>query len=84
MVLLICIKQYLSNIWRSIYEIQVKQRWGWLEKEELVIKEACISLIPKMKAYLIHFSFRREFEVVFAWIVKKSVFPVQISWILKL
>ena len=39
MVLLICIKQHLSNIWRSIYEIQVKQRWGWLEKEELVIKK---------------------------------------------
>ena len=29
--MLICIKQHLSNIWRSIYE-KVKQRWGWVEK----------------------------------------------------
>ena len=32
-----------------------------------------------MKAYLIQFLFRRELEVVFAWIVKNSVFLVQIS-----
>ena len=29
--MVICIKQQLSNIWRSIYE-KVKQHWGWVEK----------------------------------------------------
>ena len=37
-----------------------------------------------VKACLIYFLFRREFEVAFAWIKKKSVFLGQISWILKL
>ena len=81
--MIICIKQHLSNIWRSIHE-KVKQRWGWLEKKALVYKKACILFVPIMKMYLIHVLFRREFEVAFAWIVKKSVFLVQISWILKL
>ena len=31
MMMLICIKQYLSNIWSSIHE-RVKQHWGWVEK----------------------------------------------------
>ena len=31
MVMLICIKQHLSNIWTSIHE-KVKQHWGWIEK----------------------------------------------------
>ena len=31
MIMLICIKQHLSNIWSSVYEI-VKQQWGWVEK----------------------------------------------------
>ena len=30
--MLICIKQYLSNIWNSIHE-NVKQHWGWVEKK---------------------------------------------------
>ena len=38
----------------------------------------------RFKAYLIYSLFRCEFEVVFAWIVKKLVFLVQILWILKL
>ena len=45
-----------------------------LKRKALVIKKACILLAPIMKAYLIHFLFRHEFEVVFAWIVKKSDF----------
>ena len=79
--IVICIKQHLSNIWSSIHE-KVKQHWGWFQKRRY--KKVCILLAPIMKAYLIHFLFRREFEVIFAWIVKKSVFLVQISWILKL
>ena len=31
MIVLICIKQHLSNIWSSIHE-KVKQHWGWVEK----------------------------------------------------
>ena len=29
--MVICIKQHLCNIWSSIYE-KVKQHWGWVEK----------------------------------------------------
>ena len=31
MIMLVCIKQYLSNIWSSVHE-KVKQLWGWVEK----------------------------------------------------
>ena len=31
MMMLICIKQHLSNIWSSIHR-KVKQNWGWVEK----------------------------------------------------
>ena len=31
MMMLICIKQHLSNIWSSVYE-NVNQHWGWVEK----------------------------------------------------
>ena len=55
--MLICIKQHLSNIWRSIYE-KVKQHWGWVEKS-VAYKKVYISLAPLMiplevgvKAYL--------------------------------
>ena len=30
-VMVICIKQHLSDIWSSNYE-KVKQHWGWAEK----------------------------------------------------
>ena len=30
--MLICIKQHLSNIWSSVYE-KVKQYWGWVQKK---------------------------------------------------
>ena len=29
--MLLCIKQHLSNIWSSIHE-KVKQHWAWVEK----------------------------------------------------
>ena len=31
LMMLICIKQHLSNIWSSIRE-KVKQHWAWVEK----------------------------------------------------
>ena len=31
MMMLICIKEHISNIWSSVYE-NVKQHWGWVEK----------------------------------------------------
>ena len=36
----ICIKQHLNNIWSSNHE-KVKQHWGWLEKS-VAYKKACI------------------------------------------
>ena len=65
----ISIKQHLSKIWSSVHE-KVKQRWGWFEKNA-GYKKGFISLVPIMKGYLIQFLLRREFEVAFAWIVKK-------------
>ena len=38
MMMLICIKQHLSNIWSSIQE-KVKQHWGWVEKKALFVKK---------------------------------------------
>ena len=32
MIMLVCIKQHLSNIWSSIHE-KVKQHWGWIKKK---------------------------------------------------
>ena len=41
MVMLICIKQHLSNIWNSIHE-NAKQHLGWPEKKRRLEKKACI------------------------------------------
>ena len=38
MIMLICIKQHLSNIWSSIHE-KVKQHWGWVEKRRCLLKK---------------------------------------------
>ena len=35
MMMLLCIKQHLSNIWSSIHE-KVKQHWGWVENKRLL------------------------------------------------
>ena len=35
--MLICIKQHLNNIWSSIHK-QVKQHWGWVEKKNVAYK----------------------------------------------
>ena len=40
MIIIICIKQHLSNIWSSIHE-KVKQRWSWVEKKRCLLKQAC-------------------------------------------
>ena len=32
MMMLICLKQHLSNIWSLNHE-KVKQHWGWVKKE---------------------------------------------------
>ena len=40
MMMVICIKQHLSNIWSSIYE-NVRLHWGWVKKS-IGSKKACI------------------------------------------
>ena len=43
----ICIKQHVSNIWKSIYQ-KVKQNWGWKKsKKTLLIRKACKSILNK-------------------------------------
>ena len=39
MVMLVCIKQHLSNIWSSIHG-KVKQHWGWVEKKCCLLKKS--------------------------------------------
>ena len=39
--MLLCIKQHLSNIWSSIHK-KVKQHWCWVEKRCCLLKKACI------------------------------------------
>ena len=34
--IVICIKQYLNNIWSSIHE-KVKEKWGWVKKKKSVL-----------------------------------------------
>ena len=41
MMMLICFKQHLSNIWSSLYE-RVKQHWGWVEKKPCLWKKRLI------------------------------------------
>ena len=43
MMMLVCIKQHRSNIWRSIYE-KVKKHWVWVAKSVAYKKEVCFSL----------------------------------------
>ena len=38
MMMLICIKQHLSNIWSSVYD-NVKQHRGWVEKKRCLYKK---------------------------------------------
>ena len=39
MIMIICIKQNLSNIWSSIHE-KIKQHWGWVEKNGCLLKKS--------------------------------------------
>ena len=39
--MVIVIKQHLSNIWNSIHE-KGKQHWGWVKKKHCFYKKACI------------------------------------------
>ena len=50
MVMLLCIKQHLSNIWSSIHE-KVKQNWGWITKKALLIKKCVIHKLDLNKAW---------------------------------
>ena len=46
-IMVICIKQHLSNIWSSIHE-KVKQHWGWVENKHCLLKKACITWVPSL------------------------------------
>ena len=51
MMMVMCNKQHLSNIWSWIYG-NVKQRWGWVEKNALHIKKACIVVLLKHNGFM--------------------------------
>ena len=46
MKMLICIKQHLSNTWRSIHE-EVKQHWGCVKKALLIKKRVAVVVKTK-------------------------------------
>ena len=48
-IMVICIKQNLSNIWSLIHE-KAKQHWGWVEKKALLIKKR-VTRCQKMKNF---------------------------------
>ena len=60
--LVVCIKQHLSNIWSSIHE-KVNQNWGWVEKK-CCLEKACISTSRKTYCvdFLICYETKREFD----------------------
>ena len=39
MMMIVCIKKHLNNIWSSSHE-NVKQYWGWVEKKALLKKKS--------------------------------------------
>ena len=51
MMMLICIKQNLSNIWSSISE-KVKKTWGWAEKN-VTYKKICVYLLRERRQILL-------------------------------
>ena len=52
--IVLCIKQYLSNIWGSSYE-KVKQLWGWVEKR-FAYKKKCLVLNCRRFSYFRSFT----------------------------
>ena len=55
MMMLICIKKHLSNIWSSIHQ-KAKHSWGWLKKS-VAFKKTVYFVGTYNEAYLIHFCF---------------------------
>ena len=67
MMMHICIKQHLRNIWNSIHE-KVKQHWGWVEKR-VANKKVCISekinyYFANIREWLDNLSCTRDFSNV--------------------
>ena len=79
--MVICVKQHLSNIGSSIHE-KVKQHWGWVTKKPLLIKKACTSSLAKISGFPflitmvffeINTSFSKSFAITFEIISHKKV-----------
>ena len=72
--MLICIKQHLSNIWTSIHE-KVKQHWGWVEKSVAYKKTVFFSEVShryKITFFLTIFASPPEMSEVTPLSVKQS------------
>ena len=62
--MVMCIKQYLSNIWSSIYE-KYKQHWYKLKKA-LLLKKTCSIKLKKIVMFSI-VSLTQSFLLGFSW-----------------
>ena len=47
MMMLICIKQHLSNIWSSAHE-KIKEHWGWVGKKKQKREWTCLNKLTKL------------------------------------
>ena len=65
--MVICIKQHLSNIWSLIHE-KVQQHWDWFLKN-VAYKKACTSTLPKFSVFpflitMLFFKVNRSVEIL--------------------
>ena len=73
--LLICIKQHISNIWSSVHE-KVKQHWYWGESKRYLYKEACICFpmsSNRLHSFTISFVLALQLPCIFY--LQKNVLP---------
>ena len=60
-IMVLCVKQRLSNIWSSIHE-KIKQYWGWVEKKALLISKKSVYWFFLVESFLLPLIFRFKNE----------------------
>ena len=63
--MVICIKQHLSNIWSSIHE-KVKQHWGWVNKKTFLMKQKRVLNFPIWKS--LWWNLTSQFTMQWSWL----------------
>ena len=71
--MVICVKQHLSNIWSSFHK-KVKQHWDWVEKKRY--EKACISGL--FREIIIYYG------CIFAYVFKERQFQKSLKFYLNI